>query len=208
MKVEELFTQDVRCCRPEDNLSVPAQIMWENDCGCVPVVDGSLRVVGMITDRDLCMAAYTQGRRLAEIEVGGVMSKNVLSCRPSDSVQCAGELLRGAQIRRLPVVDDSDRLVGLLSLNDIAREFGNERPLLRKEVEAEEVALILATVCAHRIRPGQQLTPHQARQAAPERAVPAAAKADSSAVRTTKEWEKEPAVVERGSRRSSRRTDS
>lgn len=201
MKVEELFTQDVRFCRPEDNLTVAAQIMWENDCGCVPVVDGDLRVVGMITDRDVCMAAYTQGRLLSEIDVGSVMSRNVLSCRSTDSVSSAGELMRAAQLRRLPVIDDGARLIGLLSLNDIAREFANERPLAHKEIAADDVALILATVSVHRTRPGYEVAARPARQAAPE----TDGKVD--APRTTKGWSEEPAVIDVGGRRTTRRSD-
>jgi CBS domain-containing protein len=204
MKVQELFTQDVRCCRPEDNLTAAAQIMWENDCGCAPVVDGELRVVGMITDRDICMAAYTQGRRLTEIDVGSVMSKNVLSCRSTDSVASAGELMRAAQLRRLPVIDDGARLVGVLSLNDIAREFAVERPLAQKEIAADDVALILATVCAHRTRPGYEIAARPVRQAAPE----SEGKLDAAAARTTKGWTAEPAVIDMGGgRRGSRRSN-
>jgi CBS domain-containing protein len=112
--------------------------------------------------------------------------------------------MRGAQLRRLPVIDDGERLVGVLSLNDIAREFANERPLLHKEIEADDVAVILATVSAHRIRPGQELT----RQATPEPAATARATSPSPASRSPRERSEQTTSVDSSSRRSSRRTDS
>lgn len=67
MKVQDIMTADVETCRLDDTLDRPAAIMWERDCGVVPVVDDESRIVGMLTDRDICMAAYTQGRPLPEI---------------------------------------------------------------------------------------------------------------------------------------------
>ena len=88
MNVGQLMTRTVHACNPDDPLHVAAQIMWEQDCGCVPVVvdeEGGSRVVGMLTDRDVCMAAYTQGKALAVIKVSSAMSREVCSCRPTDS---------------------------------------------------------------------------------------------------------------------------
>ena len=149
MKTDKLMTRDVRTCRPDDRLTEPARIMWENDCGCVPVVDAQLRVLGMITDRDICMAAYTQGRRLEDIHVQIVMSKSVHCCRSDDDVSAAEELMRTQKLHRLPVVDDSRRLVGLLSLNDLACRAAIEQGQKDKQVSLEEVGRTLAAVCAH-----------------------------------------------------------
>ena len=77
MKIQNLMTRDVRTCRREDVLVEAARIMWENDCGSVPVVDAQRHVVGMITDRDICMAAYTRGQRLADMTVESAMSKTI-----------------------------------------------------------------------------------------------------------------------------------
>jgi CBS domain-containing protein len=97
------------------------RIMWESDCGCVPVVECDGTVVGMITDRDICMAAYTQGRRLTHMTVEGAASKNLVTIGKDESLRRAEELMRDAQVRRLLVVDSAGRLVGLLSLADLAR---------------------------------------------------------------------------------------
>ena len=86
MKVSDLMTREVRTCHQHDSLNRAAQLMWENDCGAVPVVDSDLKVIGMLTDRDICMAAYTQGKRLDEIPVVTAMSRQVVRCLPSASV--------------------------------------------------------------------------------------------------------------------------
>jgi CBS domain-containing protein len=121
MQVREMMSRDVRTCQPTDSTNHAAEIMWESDCGCVPVVEANGKVVGIITDRDICMAAYTQGRPLTEIDVGSVGSRNVVTVREGDSLHQAEKLMHDAQVRRLPVLDSNERLVGLLSISDFAR---------------------------------------------------------------------------------------
>jgi CBS domain-containing protein len=121
MKLKEIMTPLVKTCSPSDTLDAAADVMWKNDCGCVPVVDASANVVGIVTDRDVAMAAYTQGRRLAEIPVTVAMAKKVLTCRADDDVDIAERTMRENQIRRVPIVDAEGRLQGIVSLNDIAR---------------------------------------------------------------------------------------
>lgn len=122
MKVEFFMTKDPRTCTAEDALAAAARIMWEHDCGCVPVVagPGSRRLVGVVTDRDVCMAAYTQGRPLWEIPVRAAMSSEVWTCHPDDTLKDAVRVMRHRQVRRLPVVDGQGHLLGLLSLTDVA----------------------------------------------------------------------------------------
>jgi CBS-domain-containing membrane protein len=120
--------------------------MWNHDCGCLPVVDEQRRVIGMITDRDVCMAALTQGRRLDEMLVSSAMSWRVVACSPSDSIVSAEERMRMNQVRRLPVVDEGGRLLGVLSLADVAREATREMLLDSKDVVGDHVAATLAAV--------------------------------------------------------------
>jgi CBS domain-containing protein len=153
MRVEQLMTRDVHTCRPDDPLNAVSRIMWERDCGCVPVVareDGGARVVGMITDRDICMAAYTQGRPLSEITVERVMARSVRSCRFTDSLGTALKILEQNQLRRLPVLDQNDRLIGMLSLADAAREAAHERGRTAKEVTDTQIGEVLEAVSAPR----------------------------------------------------------
>jgi CBS domain-containing protein len=148
MKVNEVMTREVWTCRADDTANRAAQIMWEKDCGCAPVVDADGRLVGMITDRDVCMGAYTQGRALGEIRVADVMSKDVHSCGSDATIDYAEKLMREHRIRRIPVVDFAGRPMGLLSLDDLALEVG--RAGTKKELKVEDVALTLAAVCKPR----------------------------------------------------------
>jgi CBS domain-containing protein len=122
MKVEQLMTRDVSSCTSDATLNEAARIMWERDCGVVPVVgDGAgHRVVGIVTDRDACMAAYTKGLPLSQIRIGDVMTTHVVSCEAGEDVRSAEQTMRSAQVHRLPVVDDAGQLVGMISLSDIA----------------------------------------------------------------------------------------
>jgi CBS domain-containing protein len=125
MKVKDLMTTDVKRCTPETNLAAAAKIMWEGDCGAVPVTDEQDRVVGMITDRDICIAAATRPRTEGEIAVKDVISKAAYTCAPGDDVRAALETMKGRKVRRLPVVEQSGRLVGIVSIHDIAEQSRN-----------------------------------------------------------------------------------
>lgn len=118
MKVQEVMSSGVQSCSPDSNLATAARLMWDNDCGALPVAaDG--KVTGMITDRDICIAAAAQNRPLADIAVKEVISGNVYACRPEDDLRYALETMRKQQVRRLPVVDSAGRLHGILSINDL-----------------------------------------------------------------------------------------
>lgn len=151
MNVGQLMTQNVRACRPEDTLQAAAQIMWDCDCGCVPVVDADRRVQGMLTDRDICMAAYTQGGPLRALYVSNAMSKQVYSCRAEDTLEAAEEVMRTHQVRRLPVVGAGGRLVGIISLNDLARGAERELPAKRRKVKIDDIGKTLAAICKPRL---------------------------------------------------------
>jgi CBS-domain-containing membrane protein len=149
------MTQSVRTCSPQDTLDVAARAMWEGDCGTVPVVDDSRRVVGMLTDRDICMAAYTQGKPLAAIPVASAMAKQVVSCRPDDELLIAERAMQKARVRRLPVVDAKGRLAGILSLNDLARNTGKDRAGKPRAISADEVTATLSAICEPGPGPGE-----------------------------------------------------
>lgn len=127
MKVEQLMSQPVSRCRPTDSLAAAARLMWDHDCGALPVVAEDDRLVGMITDRDVCMAAYTRGERLADITVANAMAREVYTCGPDSSVEAAEQLMRRKRIRRLPVVRDGDHVVGVISVTDLEREAARSR---------------------------------------------------------------------------------
>jgi CBS domain-containing protein len=146
VKVSELMRADVRSCRPTDTLDRAAQIMWDEDCGCVPVVDRERNVVGMITDRDACMAAYTQGRMLGGVTVQRAMSKDAACCRTGDDVEAALRLMGEKQVRRLPVVDTSRHLAGVLSLSDVVLAMAGSKDAGRRKRYAEEILETMAAI--------------------------------------------------------------
>ena len=153
MRVEQVMTRTVESCRADERLNRAAQIMWEHDCGVVPVVaagNGRARVVGMLTDRDICMAAYTQGRALPEIPVASAMSKRVCSCRPTDAISVALKVMETNQIRRLPVVDQEDQLVGMLSLADLGREARYEHGRQIADITDAAVGMVEEAICKPR----------------------------------------------------------
>ena len=151
MKVEQLMTRTVRACGTEDTLETAARIMWDADCGFVPVLDEDARVVGVVTDRDICMAAMHERRAISEIPVSHSMAKQVHTCGPHDPISVAERLMKLNQVHRLPVTDVGGKLLGVLALNDIVLEAGRERGRgPKKEIGAEEVASTLAAIGEHR----------------------------------------------------------
>lgn len=149
MLVENLMTRQVQSCHVGDSLAHAAQLMWQHDCGAVPVCagDGRQRVIGVITDRDICMSALFQGKPLAELRVNEAMSRSLTAVRPSDSLAQAERVMREAHLRRLPVIERDGALLGMISLADLAREASRERAHARKEVTESDIGNTLAAIC-------------------------------------------------------------
>jgi CBS domain-containing protein len=175
MNVKEVMSREVRTVRMVDRLDAAARTMWEHDCGIVPVVDGNQAVVGVLTDRDLCMAGYTQGKLLGEIPVTAVMARTVRTCRPDDAIATALATMQQHQLHRLPVVDARGVAVGVLAMNDLVR-LAQARPAA---VDAAHVLRTLAAIGAPRkAQAGGAAAPAAKAAAAP--AAPAAAPAPTS----------------------------
>ena len=117
--VSDVMTRNPRSCKRTDSLVSAAKIFWEQDCGAAPVVDDNGRVVGMITDRDCLMAAFTRGRKLDDLSVQSAMAHMVFSIRDDQSIDAAAERMAEHAVRRLPVVDAHGRLVGMVSFADV-----------------------------------------------------------------------------------------
>ena len=150
MKIRDFMTQGVHTVRPDDTLDTAAGRMWAHDCGSLPVVDVSGRVIAMVTDRDVCMAAYTQGKRLSSIRVATAMSRGVVTCYSEDAPIAAERKMREQQVRRLPVMDNRGRLVGIVSLNDIALEAAGDSTETTRDLNPQELTATLAAICRHR----------------------------------------------------------
>jgi CBS domain-containing protein len=145
MKVENVMTRNVRSCHPETNLSLVAALMWDYDFCAMPVVDDEDRVMGMITDRDIAIAASTKGRLATQITVGEVMSGNVYACALDEEISSALKTMRREKVRRLPVIGKDGRLAGILSINDVVLHAGEARG----EIHYDDVMSTFKAVCEH-----------------------------------------------------------
>jgi CBS domain-containing protein len=120
MKVSDVMTRDVRTIRPEQTAQEAASFMLSADAGSIPVTDGD-RLVGMITDRDIAVRGVAKGHG-PDTQVRELMSADIVCVRDSDDVEDAAEKMSDAQVRRLPVIDDSERLCGIVSLGDLSQQ--------------------------------------------------------------------------------------
>ena len=150
MRIEKIMSHHVITCAPHDSLDHAASLMWNSDCGCLPVVsaNGSFELAGLITDRDICMAAMFQGKALRELRVGDAMASKVLTCRASDEIEVAQRQMETEQIRRLPVLGNEGELIGIVSMADIARESARTQYKQHPEIPAGSVMATLAKISA------------------------------------------------------------
>ena len=150
MKVQDVMTGNVKFCRPEINLATAAGMMWENDCGVVPVVDGASKVIGMITDRDIAMAVAMKGRFASDIAVSEVMSTEICDCALNDDIKSALKTMRHEKVRRLPVVNSDGVLQGILCLNDVVLRAEEAKGKHLPDLTYEDAMSTLKAIGEHR----------------------------------------------------------
>jgi CBS domain-containing protein len=121
MKVKEIMTLDVEATTPDDDLQTAAQLMADSDAGVLPVCDGE-RLVGMITDRDIAVRGVAEGKAPQQCNVRDVMTKDVNFIFADEEVSEAAKKMGEWQVHRLPVLDRNKRMVGIVSLGDVALE--------------------------------------------------------------------------------------
>jgi len=134
MKIEQIMTPSPVTCGLSDNLAEVVERMWDANCGIVPVVDDAGHVIGVITDRDICIASATRGRAPGEIGAEDMQRKPVVCCRPDDDVRTALRLMTVHRVRRLPVTTDEGILHGVVSLDDIALAAGTRTTVSAADV--------------------------------------------------------------------------
>jgi len=149
MQVKDIMTKQVATCSPDDTLDRAATLLWESDCGLLPVCvkDGINRLVGVITDRDICMAALFQGKPLRDLRVADAMARVLQVCQRGDALADVEAQLRQSQLRRLPVIDRDGALDGIITLADLAREAARERRAGTHHILESEVGDTLAKIC-------------------------------------------------------------
>ena len=121
MTAKDIMTREFGACAPQDPLSTAIRIMAERDCGFVPVIDMHGALVGVVTDRDICKAAHVTQRAVTHIAVSDTMSRPVFSCFADEPLKAALARMAKHQVRRLPALDKTGRLLGVLSIEDILR---------------------------------------------------------------------------------------
>jgi CBS-domain-containing membrane protein len=147
------MTREVKTCAPETDLATVAQAMWMRDCGVIPVIDTKGHVVGMITDRDVCIATGCHRRDPATILVREVITGQVHSCSPETDIGEALQIMRRKQVRRLPVIDSAGRLCGVLSFSDLALKINPEATA--PGLSARDIHAALRSICAHGTKSGE-----------------------------------------------------
>jgi CBS domain-containing protein len=151
MNASQVMTTPVQCCCARDSLARAAQIMWDTDCGCVPVIDDRNRVVAILTDRDICMAALMRGKALADIPIVSAATRFVCCALEDDPIEIIESLMRDAQIHRLPVTTPDGVLRGIVSMSDLVRE--SERARGREQALSNDaIAETLVAISSPRMR--------------------------------------------------------
>ena len=151
MKVKEILTTNPKVCTTTTNLAEAASFMWDYDCGILPVVADEGRVVGLITDRDICIAGATNNRHLSDIAVEEIMTGQVYSCAPEDNVVEALDTMQQCKVRRLPVIAPDGTLEGILSLNDVTLRAKETADSKIPGILFRDIVETYKAVCAHAV---------------------------------------------------------
>jgi CBS domain-containing protein len=148
MLARDFMTSPTISCHVNDTLNDAAKRMWDADIGALTIVNDDGKLTGIITDRDICMAAYTQGRPLSEILVNSAMATHVVSVSPDTSIGDVEQLMAKYQIRRIPVIDDQGLPVGIVSMNNLAIASVQRDTAMKHG--PSKIAHTLASICQPR----------------------------------------------------------
>lgn len=154
MKVQDIMTSDVQCCGPDTNLAAAAKMMWDSDCGALPVLNVQGQVMGMVTDRDICMAAATKNKPAWDITVWETVAGKAYICHLSDDVHTALDIMKREKVRRLPVVDEDGVLQGIVAMNDFVLLAGEAKGGKAPALSYEDVVRTMKAISAHRVLVG------------------------------------------------------
>ena len=139
MKVKEVMTQSAVCCRRDTNVGAAVELMWVRNCGMLPVVGPDEKLIGVVTDRDICIALGTRNRVAGELPIGEIATKNVFTCNSEDEIHEALNTMAAKRVRRLPVVNAAGVPQGILSMDDIIVHTDLSKWEGGCELSAEEV---------------------------------------------------------------------
>jgi len=139
MKVRDVMTLSAVCCKPDTNVGAAVELLWSHNCGMLPVVGTDNKLLGIVTDRDLCIAMGTRNRLPGELTVGEIAIQHVFTCKPDDEIHEAIGTMAEKQVRRLPVINDQGVPEGILSMDDIITHGDLNRWEGCCELSAEEI---------------------------------------------------------------------
>ncbi len=146
MKVKDVMVATPAYCTSNTNLGAAVEILWNHNCGILPIVDSQGKVVGVVTDRDVCIALGTRNALPGQITVGEVTSGKLHSCKPDDDIHTALAIMAQAKVRRLPVINSADKLQGILSMDDVVYHAEARNPRQRPELVFDDVVDTLKKV--------------------------------------------------------------
>ncbi|MGH9872929.1 MAG: CBS domain-containing protein [Pyrinomonadaceae bacterium] len=147
MKVKEVMNPDAKAIWITESLADAAKSMWDNDCGILPIIKDGRKVVGMITDRDICMGTAMKDSHPSGISVEEVMSGRVYAAMPDEDVEQALQTMREHKVRRLPVLNDEGELAGILSMNDIVLKAKGSNG--KAQINYADVVETYQAICQH-----------------------------------------------------------
>ena len=126
MKCKEIMTKDPVCCLPDDGVQKAAKLMKDEDVGVIPIIEDedTKTLLGIVTDRDLALRVVAEARDLSSTRIKDVMTTGAVSCQPDDDLQKALEAMEKNQVRRIPVVDTNQKIVGIIAQADVATRLG------------------------------------------------------------------------------------
>ncbi|HKW88685.1 MAG TPA: CBS domain-containing protein [Candidatus Acidoferrales bacterium] len=139
MKVRDVMVGTPAYCGADTNLGSAIEILWNRNCGFLPVVDEQEKVIGVVTDRDLCIAMGTRNRLAGDLTVSEVVSPQLFYCKPEDDIHAALRIMGDKKVRRLPVVDNERKLRGILAMDDIVMHAQTSRAGKFPELTAEDI---------------------------------------------------------------------
>jgi len=121
-KCDEVMTKNPVCCRPDDMVAKAAQLMQSENIGSIPVIENeqTQKLVGIVTDRDLALKIVAKGHDAKSTKVEAVMTRQMVTCQAGDDLQIALDAMAKYQLRRIPIVDNDNRIVGIIAQADVA----------------------------------------------------------------------------------------
>lgn len=149
MKVKEIMTPNVEAIWLTESLADAAELMWKHDCGVLPVIKDGRKVIGLITDRDICMAAVMRDSKPSAVSIEEVMTGQVYSVDPDDNVDQALKAMQEHKVRRLPVINAEGELEGILSMNDVVLHAGASDDATTESIDYGDIVKTFQAICQH-----------------------------------------------------------